>query len=329
MEKLHHKLRHHAYLILEKPSRDHKFARILEIGLIVLIIVNVGAVALETVEPLYRKHSQLFHIFDLFTVVIFTIEYLGRAWASAERQPGQSAARARINYLISPIALVDLAAILPFYLSLFFPIHLDALRMLRLARIYKLMRYSPALSVLVAVIREEAATLMAAFSILTILLVFAATGAYYVEHVAQPENFGSIPEATWWALVTLTTVGYGDVTPITVAGRIFGGVVTVLGVGMAALPAGILASGMADHLNRRRKHLRNQFRLALEDGRIDIHEGREIERLRRELGISVEMAHAIHAEVLLKVHEHANCTCPNCGHEFDAAQYKDLPNKPA
>lgn len=158
--------------------------------------------------------------------------------------------------------------------------------------------------------------MLAAFSILTTLLVFAAAGAYLVEHKAQPEAFGSVPAAMWWSLVTLTTVGYGDVTPITVAGRVFGGAITVLGVGMAALPAGIIASGLADHLHRRRDLLRDEFRAALEDGRIDLTEGRKIDKLRRELGIGREVAHSIHQEVRRRHARPSTCTCPNCGHEF-------------
>ncbi|WP_417725621.1 ion transporter [Salipiger sp.] len=309
-------LRRRAYLLLEHPGQGPRAARIVEIALILLIIANVIAVALETVPRLYASHQALFQAFDRLSVAIFTAEYLLRVWASAEREPARPAWRARLRYMRSPLALVDLMAILPFFLGLIFTSDLQMLRILRLFRIYKLTRYSPALSVLFGVIREEAGALAAAFSILTILLVFAATGAYLVEHEAQPGDFGSIPAAMWWALVTLTTVGYGDVTPITPLGRIFGGFITVLGVGMAALPAGIIASGLADHLHRRRDHLRNQFRLALEDGRIDLEEGRQIEKLRRELGINRDIAHAILSEVRLRQVPRPACRCPECGHTF-------------
>ncbi len=310
-------LRRSAYLLLEKPSRADRLSWVIEVGLIGLILANVVVIALETVPGLFDAHRSAFLLFDTVSVAIFTVEYLARLWASAEREPSLPAWRARLRYARSPMALVDLFAILPFYLSLLLPFDLRVLRILRLLRIFKLTRYSPALSVLLAVIREEAGTLAAAFSILTIILVLAATGAYYVEHHAQPEAFGSIPAAMWWAMVTLTTVGYGDITPVTPAGRLFGGLVTLLGVGMAALPAGIIASGLADHLHRRRDHLRDQFRLALEDGKIDIGEGRRIEELRRELGISRAIAHAIHDDVKQRRREQRHCTCPNCGHDFD------------
>lgn len=310
-------LRERIYLVLERPSRTDRLSWTIEICLILLIISNVIAVALETVPELHREYRVAFNAFDTVSVMIFTVEYLLRLWVAPEGQPKLTAWKARLRYARTPIALVDLMAILPFYLSLFLPVNLQAMRVLRLLRVYKLTRYSPALSVLMAVIRDEAATLLAAFSILSILLVFAATGAYYVEREAQPENFGSVPAAMWWALVTLTTVGYGDVTPVTAVGRIFGGIVTVLGVGMAALPAGIIASGLADHLHRRRDHLRTQFRLALEDGKIDLAEGRKIERLRRELGISHDIARAIYDDVRLRRQLTRSHTCPNCGHQFD------------
>lgn len=312
-----HRLRLETYYLLEHPGKDRPLSRVVEFGLIVLIIANVIAVALETVPELYAVYHPEFRFFDTMSVAIFMVEYAARVWASAEGEPKLPAWKARLRYIRSPIALVDLGAILPFFLGLFFVSDLQALRILRLFRIYKLTRYSPALSVLISVIREEAATLIAAFSILAILLVFAATGAYFVEHKAQPEAFGSIPASMWWSLVTLTTVGYGDVTPITTMGRVFGGFITVLGVGMAALPAGIIASGLADHLHRRRDQLRDEFRLALMDGKIDLEEGRQIERLRRELGISRDVAHAIMSEVRLQGQQPERCTCPKCGHAFD------------
>ncbi|MBT9386139.1 ion transporter [Pseudooceanicola sp. CBS1P-1] len=313
-------LRRRVYLLLEHPGTGPGLARVLDVALILLIIANVIAVTLETVPGLYAAHRASFRAFDTLSVTVFTLEYILRVWASAEGAPGLATWRARLRYMRSPMALIDLAAVLPFFIGLLFTSNLQMLRILRLLRIYKLTRYSPALSVLIAVIREESGALLAAFSILTILLVFAATGAYLVEHQAQPSEFGSIPAAMWWALVTLTTVGYGDVTPITPLGRVFGGFITVLGVGMAALPAGIIASGLADHLHRRRDHLRNEFRLALEDGRIDLEEGRQIERLRRELGISRDIAHAILSEVRLRQVPRGPCSCPVCGHVLDSGK---------
>lgn len=311
-----HPFRRRVYQLLEQPSRTDGLSRVVGIALITLILASVSAVALETVPELFARYRVEFRLFDLVVTLAFTVEYVARVWAAPEGASKETAWEARLRYLRSPMAVIDLVAILPFYLTLFIPLDFQLLRVLRLLRIYKLTRYSPALSVLMGVIREEAATLLAAFSILTILLIFAAAGAYLVEHEAQPDAFGSVPAAMWWSMVTLTTVGYGDVTPITPMGRVFGGAITILGVGMAALPAGIIASGLADHLHRRRDLLREEFRCALEDGQIDLGEGRKIEKLRRELGISREIARAIHQDVRRKQAERAQCTCPECGHEF-------------
>lgn len=309
-------VRHRVYQTLENPSRTDRASWAIEIGLILLIFASVTAVALETVPDLFARYRVEFRRFDLFVTLAFSVEYVARVWAAPEARPDEPAWQARLRYMRSPMAVIDLVAILPFYLTLLMPLDFQLLRVLRLLRIYKLTRYSPALSVLLAVIREEAATLLAAFSILTILLIFAAAGAYMVEHEAQPDAFGSVPAAMWWSMVTLTTVGYGDVTPITPLGRVFGGAITILGVGMAALPAGIIASGLADHLHRRRDLLREEFRCALEDGQIDLGEGRKIEKLRRDLGISREIAHSIHQDVRRKQVQRSQCTCPQCGYEF-------------
>ena len=145
------------------------------------------------------------------------------------------------------------------------------------------------------------------------LLILTASGAYLVEQEAQPDKFGSIPEAMWWATATLTTVGYGDVTPITPLGKIFGACVTIIGIGMAALPAGILASGLADQLRRKRQQLSEQYRRALEDGTIDAHEEKELEDFRKTLGLSRVLAQ----EILENVTQHKGQGelrhCPYCG----------------
>lgn len=307
--------RQRLYRALEVPSHSDRAFLVIEITLVVMILTSVVAAALETVPQLMTLFAPEFMIFDIGVTIIFTAEYIARVWVAAEADPDRPAWRVRLEYMSSPMALIDLIAILPFYLTLFLPADLQVLRVLRLLRIYKLARYSPALTGLMTVIRDEAATLLAAFSVLTILLILAAAGAYLVEHEAQPEAFGSIPAAMWWSMVTLTTVGYGDVTPITPLGRVFGGAITILGVGMAALPAGIIASGLADHLHRRRDKLREEFREALEDGQIDITEGRATEALRRELGINKEVAQGIYKEVQRK-QKNRTCTCPECGHEF-------------
>ncbi len=146
-----------------------------------------------------------------------------------------------------------------------------------------------------------------------VLLVLAASGAYLAEHDIQPDKFGSIPEAMWWAMATLTTVGYGDVTPITATGKVFGGLVAVIGIGMAALPAGILASGLADQLRRSRDALSAELRIALEDGVIDTNETEALEILRKQLGLSRTAVADVTNEIRREKKRGDTHHCPHCG----------------
>lgn len=307
------KLRRAAYDILEQTERFAQVGRWVDIALIILIAVNVVAVILETVGWLYAAYGPWFEALELFSVVVFTIEYIGRLWVCVEDEEYRDHNLPRLQYAASPLAVIDLVAILPFYLTLFFAIDLRFLRVLRLLRIFKLTRYSSAMTMLLDVIREEANAFFAGFFILIVLLVLAASGMYLVEHDDQPDKFGSIPEAMWWAMATLTTVGYGDVTPITGWGKLFGACVTVIGIGMAALPAGILASGLADHLRRRREVLGEEFRQALEDGVIDENEEAELEALRKNLGLSRNAATDIRNQLQAERDSPHPRFCPHCG----------------
>ena len=310
------RFRRRVYNCLEESLNGGGAGRLINVLLIVLITFNVLAVALETVDELQQKHEAFFAAFETFSVLIFSIEYGLRVWVSIEDPRYAGLSHPRWRYATSMMALVDLLAILPFFLGLFFKLDLRFLRVLRLLRVFKLTRYSSAMNLLLDVFRDEASSLFAGFFILFVLLVLAASGAYLVEHTAQPEKFGSIPAAMWWAVATLTTVGYGDVTPITAGGKVFGALVTVLGVGMAALPAGILASGLAGALEHKREHLRRELWHALEDGIIDSHEELQLEKLRKSLGISQTAARAIKEEFEHRQQHQQSCECPSCGHEF-------------
>ena len=286
-------LRARVYWWLERPDRVAAGPWLLEMALVALILVNVGAVILETVDSIYFRWKTLFDWFEGLSLTVFVVEYLARLWVAPENPE----TRSRLSWATSPLAVIDLMAILPALLYLFIPVDLRILRTFRMLRLLKLTRYSPALGMLLTVFREEAGAFLAGFFILTLMLIFAAGGAWLVEHQAQPEAFGSIPAAMWWAVATLTTVGYGDVTPITVGGKVFGALITIVGIGMAALPAGIIASGLNEQLHRRRSSLEREFRKALEDGRINHEEEIEIEVLRKELGLSVRVAEQIRERV--------------------------------
>lgn len=298
---------------LDPSDRSDLISRSLNLFLIALIAINVAAVILETVEGIETRFHTAFWVIEIISVAVFSVEYAARVWASPEDPEFRDSKHPRLAYMTSPLAIIDLVAILPFYLGFIVDMDLRFLRVLRLLRILKLTRYSSAMSMLLDVFREEANAFFAGFFILIVLLVLAASGAYLAEHEVQPDKFGSIPEAMWWAMATLTTVGYGDVVPITPVGQIFGSLVGVVGIGIAALPAGILASGMADLLRRRRAALTKELRVALEDGVIDADEEQELEAVRRELGLSKRVAQEIRADVQKTRGDHLVGQCPHCG----------------
>lgn len=247
-------LRQHVYHVLEGGGPDRPARIIFDWIMVILIIANVAAAAVETVEPIKRRFGFQLAAFELFSIAIFTIEYLARLWVAPEHLHLQARGPlgARLRFACSPFALIDLLAILPFYLSLLFPaIDLRALRVFRLLRLLKLARYSPALATLGRVLADERRALGAALLIMLGLLTLASTVMYHIERHHQPGAFGSIPETMWWALATLTTVGYGDIVPISPAGKLVGGIVMIFGLGMFALPIGIIASGFASEIHRR------------------------------------------------------------------------------
>ena len=241
------------YNIIEASVKSDWRGRWFDIFMMVLIITNVIAVVLETVPSLGAAYEAQFNAFDIFSVIIFTTEYLLRLWVCTENQLegyGHPIA-GRLKYMVTPMALIDFVAIAPFYLAMFISVDLRFMRVFRLLRLLKLTRYSPAIETFAAVIASQKRALGAALLVMIIMLVFASSIVYLFEKDTQTETFASIPHAMWWGLATLTTVGYGDVPPITPYGRIFGAFIMILGVGMFALPAGILGAGFVEELQKK------------------------------------------------------------------------------
>lgn len=253
MEKGRKSIRYRTYILLEVNPAKYLPSKILNIFLIILIVANVFAFALGTVNSLAAQYGKLFEWFNIFSVSIFTIEYIARIWCLVEYPHLKQVApfKARISYMFRPIAFIDLVAILPFYLGNIFGIDLRGLRILRLLRILKLARYSPAIETLGRTVYNERRALWGTLIIMICLILFSSTLMYLIEQDVQPEKFGSIPMAAWWAVSTLTTIGYGDAVPITATGKLVGGVFMMLGLGMFALPIGILATGFSQEANRR------------------------------------------------------------------------------
>ncbi|WP_147822116.1 ion transporter [Salidesulfovibrio onnuriiensis] len=242
--------------LLEEQYAPSLRARVFRAGLIALITLNVLAYMLETVHEISAPHRHWFLAFERFSVCVFTVEYVLRVWVCDQCLVDDHPVLCRVRFMFRPLMLVDLLAILPFYLPLLIPmdlIFLRTLRLLRLARVLKLGRYSDAMQVFGAVVRNKKEQLAVVCFILCILLVVASSLVYHFEHEAQPAVFGSIPESLWWAVITLTTVGYGDVYPVTAMGRIMASLIALLGIGMFALPAGILSAGFVEWRERQEK----------------------------------------------------------------------------
>lgn len=247
------KIRRRVYEVLELGRGEDRLSIFIENAIILLIVLNVVAFTLETVPRIEAQYGNLLNAFEIFSVAVFTVEYILRLWSAVEVPFLQrcTPVEARLRFARRPFMIIDLLAILPSYLSLLIAADLRFLRMLRLFRIFKLARYSPALHTLLRVIINEHRALIGALLLMVTILLFSATGLYLIEATAQPDKFGSIPDAAWWAMATLTTVGYGDVAPVTPLGKLFGGVVMLIGLGMFALPIAILSTGFAQEVGRR------------------------------------------------------------------------------
>lgn len=216
-----------------------------------VILVNVLAVVFETVDLIYAAYSTQFFVLETVSVTVFTIEYLARIWSAVEAgEPYEQPVVGRLRYATRPLLLFDLIAIAPFYITMLGGVSdlrfLRALRLMRFLRLFRLVRYSESMQAFGRAFYLKRGQLVVAMSGNLILLVVSSSLMYFAEHAAQPEAFPSIPGTMWWGIVTLTTVGYGDVTPITPLGQVIGSVVAILGIGLFALPASIMASGFIE-----------------------------------------------------------------------------------
>jgi len=303
--------RQRIYRIMEE---NHSFAsRLCNVLIMTLIILNVVAIILESVASIEQEYHRFFVHFELFSVLAYTVEYILRVWVSVENPLYSKPFLGRLKHASTFMSIIDLAAILPFYLSMFTLIDARFLRVLRLLRVFKLTRHFRSLEVLMQVIRQESAILTSALFIMLILITLASGGMYVVEHDVQPEAFGSIPAAMWWAAVTLTTVGYGDVVPMTHLGKILAVFITILGLGMAAMPAGIIASGFTREIQRRRDVYQASLREALGDGLLTMQEKRQLEMMREVLGLDIGDTEAMTGSEIAFIRELEKTNCPHCG----------------
>jgi len=294
--------RNRIYQILEFTDPDDRTSRFVSFGIVGLIIVNVLAIVLESIPSLYEAYEKTFFRLEIVSCTIFILEYVLRVWASVEDpetvedESGTQITngKRRINFMLKPLAIIDFLAFVPIFLQLLFPgVDLRFLRALRLLRVFKLTRYFQSFEMILEVLHDEWRSLAGTVFIMLVILIIAACGLYYIERDIQPDKFGSIPEAMWWAMAALTTVGYGDAYPITPIGKIIGSIVTLLGIGMVALPSGILASSFSERMRQRRESMQTKIDQALEDGLITREEELSLRKLGRDLGLNEEAISAL------------------------------------
>jgi voltage-gated potassium channel len=245
-------LRRSMHAVMEGGARGYGPGRVFDAVLLCAIVLSVGSVVLETVSDLPAWSYRAFDWIEAVSIMLFTAEYLLRLWVAVDEPRGRFRGRwGRLRYAVTVMPVIDLLAILPYWLGHFIAADPSIAILLRVLRLFKMVRFSGAFEMIGAVMARERRSLLACASVVAIILVLLATLAYLTEREAQPDKFGSIPAAMYWGLVTLTTVGYGDLAPITPLGRVVGGIGVVLGVLCFAMPAGILASGFIEEVRRR------------------------------------------------------------------------------
>lgn len=222
-------------------------------GLIIaLIIVNTVQIIVDTFE-VPSLISRISYLIEIVSVIIFTIEYLTRIWTATYIYPDKSPVRAQFRYAISFMAIIDLLAILPFYIPFIIPIDLRVLRtlrLLRLLRLFKINRYTDALHEIGMVFKLKASQLLSSLIVVFLLMLIASILMFNIENAAQPNTFKNVFDSLWWALATFTTVGYGDIYPITAAGKLLSAVIAVLGIGLVAVPTGIISAGFSEQMEK-------------------------------------------------------------------------------
>jgi voltage-gated potassium channel len=246
-------LKKRVYDVLELEDPQDRTTKVVSFILLTLIILNVLAVILETVESIYHSYVKVFQLFGDLSIIVFSVEYLLRFWSCDSEDKYSDPIFGRIRYAITPLALIDLMVILPFYLG-YLTLNRRLLRGLRVLwtfRLLKISRYSKSLQVIMNVVRAQKDELAMSLTAIIFFMVLSSTLIYFLEHDAQPQNFPNIPSTMWWAILTMTTIGE-NVYPVTPLGKAIGGLIIILGVATFALPTSILTSGFVDELERRR-----------------------------------------------------------------------------
>ena len=247
------KLKRRIHDIINPAENGDLASKIFDVFLIALIVVNIALVIADTFDNIGADAKNIFSLVETFSLVFFTAEYALRIWTADLSGATAGKFRSRVRYVFSFMAVIDLLAILPFYLPFIFPFDLRVLRTVRLLRLFRLLkinRYTNALAAVGNVIRKKAAQLISSMTVVFLLMIIASMLMYNIECEAQPEVFQNAFSGIWWAIATLTTVGYGDIYPVTIFGKVLAAVIALLGIGIVAVPTGIISAGFVESIDK-------------------------------------------------------------------------------
>lgn len=247
-------IRNRTWEIVEAAKDGDTASRVFDISILSLIFLNVLAVIVGSVPSIQTRWGVLLGGFEVFSVIVFTVEYIARLWSCTADPRFSGCIRGRIRFALQAMSIIDLLAILPFYLP-FWRADLRSLRVLRLLRILrvaKVARYYASLDLIKEVFQSKKEELVLTSTLMGLLLILSSTVLYYSENAVQPDAFSSIPATMWWSVATLTTVGYGDMYPVTFLGKFFASLIAILGIGMFALPTGIIGAGFVEAIQKKK-----------------------------------------------------------------------------
>lgn len=256
-------IRNRIFSIIEPATKNDILSKIFDHSILVLISINVISIIVESFASISLRYEKVLDLIEIVSIVIFSVEYGLRIITSDLLYHENNKVKAVLKYIKSPMALIDLLAIIPFYLPMFITIDLRILRILRLTRlfrIFKVNRYTKSLKLIARVLQRKKEELIITLFVTFIMLLLSSSIMFILETDKQPENFPNIVASFWWAIATLTTVGYGDVYPITVLGKILSGIIALLGIGLVALPTGIISSGFIEELSHKNDNIKKRKR---------------------------------------------------------------------
>ena len=240
------------FQIIQVRAENDKASRFFDIFIISLICLNVTLLIIDTFN-IPEQARAVFRVVEIISVIIFTIEYILRLWTSNLLYPEYSKPKALLKYIFSFMAMIDLLAILPFYIPFIFPVDLRVLRSLRILRffrLFKLNRYTNAFKTIGEVLNAKANQLISSMFVVGLLMLVSSVTMYNIEYAEQPNTFENAFSGLWWAVAAFTTVGYGDIVPITIPGRLLSVVISFLGIGLVAVPTGIISAGFIEHIGK-------------------------------------------------------------------------------